>query len=210
MANERDNSISTRQRRVKRVFDLLVGGTLLLPMIPVMILIALLVKIESAGPAIFSQKRVGENGKLFVMYKFRTMIAEAEQKLDQVVRVSEDGQVLYKMQNDQRVTRFGHFLRRTSMDELPQLFNVLKGDMSLVGPRPELPWLVEYYEPWQYDRFTVPQGITGLWQINGRADKPMHLNSEDDLYYICHYSLWIDIVILLKTIPAALRGSGAY
>ncbi|MFQ5614517.1 MAG: sugar transferase, partial [Anaerolineae bacterium] len=108
------------------------------------------------------------------------------------------------------VTRLGAFLRRTSLDELPQLFNVLKGEMSLVGPRPEMPWLVERYEAWQRKRFAVPQGITGWWQINGRSNKPMHLNTEDDLYYIKHYSLLLDIEILWRTLGAIMKRTGAY
>jgi lipopolysaccharide/colanic/teichoic acid biosynthesis glycosyltransferase len=104
----------------------------------------------------------------------------------------------------------GQLLRRYSLDELPQLFNVMRGDMSLVGPRPEMPWLVDRYKPWQRKRFAVPQGITGWWQINGRSEKPMHLNTDEDLYYIYNYSLWLDIVILLKTPIAVLRGRGAF
>jgi lipopolysaccharide/colanic/teichoic acid biosynthesis glycosyltransferase len=104
----------------------------------------------------------------------------------------------------------GKFLRRTSLDELPQVLNILRGEMSLVGPRPELPYLVEQYEPWQRKRFAVPQGITGWWQINGRSDKPMHLHTEDDLYYVQHYSLLLDIIILIKTVGTVLRGKGAF
>ena len=108
------------------------------------------------------------------------------------------------------MTPVGCFLRRTSLDELPQLFNVIKGDMSLVGPRPELPYLVEKYQLWQRKRFAIPPGITGWWQISGRSDKPMHLNTEDDLYYVQHYSLLLDIYILIRTIPIVLSGSGAF
>ncbi|HEY3291645.1 MAG TPA: sugar transferase, partial [Anaerolineae bacterium] len=118
--------------------------------------------------------------------------------------------LLLKQPDDPRVTRAGRVLRRYSLDELPQLLNVLRGQMSLVGPRPELPWLVDAYEPWQRHRFAVPPGMTGWWQVNGRSDRPMHQNVEDDLYYIRNYSLWLDVAILLRTIPAVLSGKGAY
>jgi lipopolysaccharide/colanic/teichoic acid biosynthesis glycosyltransferase len=144
------------------------------------------------------------------MYKFRSMVVNAEKLQDQVTYISADGILIYKKADDPRVTRIGRFLRHTSLDELPQLFNVLKGDMSLVGPRPELPWLVGLYEPWQHKRFAVPQGMTGWWQINGRADKPLHLHTEDDIYYVQNYSLWMDIYILLKTPWVVVRGKGAY
>jgi lipopolysaccharide/colanic/teichoic acid biosynthesis glycosyltransferase len=173
-------------------------------------LIALLIRLDSPGPIFYRQDRVGENGRPFHMYKFRTMVPEADQLLSQVTEINSQGQILFKRPDDPRVTRVGHILRRASVDELPQLFNVLKGDMSLVGPRPELPWLVERYEPWQRKRFAVPQGMTGWWQVNGRSDKPMHLHTEDDLYYVQNYSLWMDIFILLKTPWVVLRGKGAY
>ncbi len=159
---------------------------------------------------LFRQQRVGENGRLFTMYKFRSMVVNAEELQEQVNEVDEEGHIIHKKPNDPRVTRVGRFIRRYSLDELPQLFNVLKGDMSLVGPRPELPWLVEKYEPWQRKRFAVPQGITGWWQVNGRSDKPMHLHTEDDLFYIQNYSLWLDLLILWKTVWVVLRGKGAY
>jgi lipopolysaccharide/colanic/teichoic acid biosynthesis glycosyltransferase len=173
-------------------------------------MIALAIKLDTPGPAIFIQHRVGENGRLFWMYKFRSMVKDADQRLAEVIRHDVDGNLIHKTPNDPRVTRVGRFLRRTSFDELPNLFNVIRGEMSLVGPRPELPILVEQYEPWQCKRFAVPQGITGWWQVNGRSDKPMHLHTEDDIYYVQHYSLILDIKILLKTIWVALRGKGAY
>ena len=127
-----------------------------------------------------------------------------------VKRVDPNGKPVYKDPNDPRVTRLGHLLRRTSLDELPQIFNVLKGEMSLVGPRPELPELVGAYDLWQRKRFAVPQGMTGWWQVNGRSDKPMHLHTEEDLYYVQNYSIWLDLQILVKTVWVVLRRKGAY
>jgi len=197
-------------RLVKRGFDLVIGSLLLLLAFPPMLLIAIALKLDSSGPLFFRQERVGENGRLFSMYKFRTMVAYAEAQQSQINIETEDDEIIHKRPDDPRVTKVGHFLRRYSLDELPQLVNVLKGDMSLVGPRPEMPWLVDRYESWQRKRFAVPQGITGWWQINGRSDKPMHLNPEDDLYYVYNYSLGLDIQILLRTPLAVLRGVGAF
>jgi len=203
-------ALNENQRMVKRSFDLIVTVILLPLLLPLMVLIALVVRFDSPGPIIFRQKRVGENGRIFEMYKFRTMVEDAEQKNRQVDRVNEGGSPIYKTRDDPRVTRTGQILRRTSLDELPQLINVLKGEMSLVGPRPEQTHLVEQYEPWQRKRFAVPQGITGWWQIHGRSNKPMHLHTQEDLYYIQNYSIWLDLSILTKTVWVAIRGKGAY
>ena len=210
MINLRAPALNDVQRLAKRVFDLLLGGFLFLMVIPLLVFIALLVKLDSPGPIILRQNRVGENGRLFGMYKFRSMIEGAEKLQAQVNETNDKGQLIHKKANDPRVTRIGRILRRTSLDELPQLLNVLKGEMSLVGPRPELPWLLDQYQPWQHKRLTVPQGMTGWWQINSRAEKLMHLYTEDDLYYIQNYSLWLDIYILLKTPWVVVRGKGAY
>jgi lipopolysaccharide/colanic/teichoic acid biosynthesis glycosyltransferase len=138
------------------------------------------------------------------------MIVDAE-RLQQVVEsVNELGQKIYKSPNDPRITKLGRILRQTSLDELPQYFNIMKGEMSFVGPRPEMPNLVKNYATWQRIRFTVPQGLTGWWQINGRSDKPMHLHTEDDLYYVQHYSIWLDLQILVKTLFVVLKRKGAY
>jgi exopolysaccharide biosynthesis polyprenyl glycosylphosphotransferase len=198
------------QRVVKRAFDLLVGSFLMIPALPLMAIITIAIKLDSPGPALFKQQRVGENRRLFLMYKFRSMVEGADKRLPDLMRPDKKGDLIHKRPNDPRVTRVGNFIRHTSLDELPQLFNVLKGEMSLVGPRPEMPVLVEKYHMWQLQRFAVPQGITGWWQINGRSDKPMHLHTEDDIYYVQNYSLLLDIQILAKTIGVVLRRKGAY
>jgi exopolysaccharide biosynthesis polyprenyl glycosylphosphotransferase len=198
------------QRLVKRAFDVGLTFLLLIPALPVMGLIALAIRRDSPGPVIFKQERVGEGGKLFTMVKFRTMVVGAEHMQDKVATIDDDGNAIYKHADDPRVTRIGHWLRRTSLDELPQLWNILRGDMSLVGPRPEMPWLVDRYEPWQRKRFEVPQGLTGWWQISGRADRPMYLHTEDDLYYIRNYSVWIDLKILWLTVQAVILRRGAF
>lgn len=210
MINLSAPTLNSVQRTVKRLFDIIISlNLILIALIPIGV-ITLIVKLDSKGPAFFQQERIGENGRTFRMFKFRTMIVGADRMVDDVAEVADDGKIVFKKADDPRVTRIGHFLRRTSLDELPQLFNVLKGEMSLVGPRPELPWLVEQYQPWQLKRLSVPQGMTGWWQINGRADKPSHVHTEDDLFYIQNYSLWMDIYILLKTPWAVVRGKGAY
>jgi exopolysaccharide biosynthesis polyprenyl glycosylphosphotransferase len=206
----REPALDPLQRLTKRIFDLILGGLGLILALPIMGFIALLIKFDSPGPILFKQQRAGENGRLFKMYKFRTMVHDAEAKHDELIQKTTNGQPIHKFYDDPRITRFGRFLRRASLDELPQLVNVLKGEMSLVGPRPELPWLVDQYEPWQRKRFEVPQGLTGWWQINGRADKLMHLHTEEDLYYIKNYSLWLDIQILWRTIKAVIDRRGAY
>jgi exopolysaccharide biosynthesis polyprenyl glycosylphosphotransferase len=201
----RDPLIEGFPRLMKRLFDMVVTLLLLVPTGPLMGAIALLIRLDSGAPSVLRQQRVGENGRLFSMYKFRTMRSNAGEE-----RPAADGEVLHKRRDDPRVTKAGRLLRRYSLDELPQLLNVLKGEMSLVGPRPEMPWLVDRYESWQRKRFAVPQGLTGWWQINGRSDRPMHLHTEDDLYYVYNYSIWLDIRILLQTPLAILRGQGAF
>ena len=176
----------------------------------IVLVLTILIKLDSKGPAIFKQQRVGGNCETFFMYKFRSMVEDAEARLSEVVVETEKGQLLHKFRDDPRITRVGRFLRRTSLDELPQLFNVIKGEMSLVGPRPELPFLVERYQPWQRKRFAVPPGLTGWWQIRGRSQRSMYLHVQDDLYYTQNYSLLLDLQIVWKTIAVVLRGKGAY
>lgn len=202
--------LSPFQRLVKRIFDLAMALLLLIPALPLMGIIAVVLKLDSPGPIIFKQERVGEGGHLFGMNKFRSMVVDADQRQTEVINMDDDGHVIHKHPNDPRVTPVGRVLRRYSLDELPQLFNVLRGEMSLVGPRPEMPWLVDQYEPWQRKRFEVPQGMTGWWQVNGRADKLMHLSTEDDLYYIRNYSFLLDIEILWRTIGTLISRRGAF
>ncbi len=183
----------------------------LLPFIlPLMGLVALAIRLDSPGSVLLRPKRAGENGRLFEMFKFRTMVQNSNEIPGAVEQSNDQWHLVHKQPDDPRVTGIGRFLRRFSLDELPQIFNVLKGEMSLVGPRPELPYLVDRYEPWQRIRFAVPQGMTGWWQVNGRAEKLMHLHTEEDLFYVQHYSLWLDLRILVKTIWVVLHGKGAF
>jgi exopolysaccharide biosynthesis polyprenyl glycosylphosphotransferase len=179
-------------------FHVVMASAVLLLTWPLFLLIALAIRMDSPGSVIFRQWRVGQYGRPFMMYKFRTMVDGAH--------VPDKPQT----SGDPRITRVGRFLRRTSLDELPQFFNVLCGEMSIVGPRPELPEFVEKYEWWQRKRFELPQGMTGWWQINGRAERLMHEHTEDDLFYIRHYSFWLDVQIVLRTILVVFTGRGAY
>jgi exopolysaccharide biosynthesis polyprenyl glycosylphosphotransferase len=210
MLDLRASAIDDYQRMMKRAFDVCFGLLSLIPALPVMGALALLIMLEDGAPVLFRQKRVGEKGRLFEMLKFRTMVRNAEALRKQVEKVDENGNLIHKTRDDPRVTRVGRLLRRFSLDELPQLFNILMGTMSLVGPRPEVPYLVERYQPWQRKRFAVPPGLTGWWQVNGRSDKPMHLHTEDDLYYIQNYSIWFDLQIIARTIWVVLVGKGSY
>jgi exopolysaccharide biosynthesis polyprenyl glycosylphosphotransferase len=206
----RASALDDYERTVKRAFDLVFSFFALLAVMPILAVTALLVLLDDGSPVLFHQKRVGENGQLFDMYKFRTMVRNAEQLGHLVEKRDGQGNLIHKSRGDPRITRIGRFLRRFSIDELPQLFNVLKGDMSLVGPRPELPHLVEQYQPWQRQRLAVPPGITGWWQVTGRSDKMMHLHTEDDLYYVQNYSIWLDLQIIMRTVWVVLLGKGAY
>jgi exopolysaccharide biosynthesis polyprenyl glycosylphosphotransferase len=195
---------------VKRLLDISVSAVLLILLIPLFLLTAPLIKLTSKGPVFFIQPRVGLNKHRFRLYKFRTMVPDAEERMEELEELNEMDGPVFKIRNDPRITPVGRFLRKTSIDELPQLFNVLKGDMSLVGPRP-LP--VRDYngfdQDWERRRFSVRPGITCLWQINGRNDVSFQNWMELDMQYIDKWSFWLDIRILAKTIPAVLKGSGA-
>lgn len=198
---------------VKRIFDFTVSLALIILLGPLLLLTALLIKLTSPGPVFFVQKRVGYNKRPFYICKFRTMVADAEHKLQEIEHLNEVSGPVFKIKNDPRLTPIGAFLRRTSIDELPQLFNVLLGDMSLVGPRPlqvrDYDLFTKQGEDWQRRRFSVRPGITCLWQVNGRSSLPFEQWMELDLEYVQQWSLWLDFEILARTIPAVFKGSGA-
>jgi exopolysaccharide biosynthesis polyprenyl glycosylphosphotransferase len=195
---------------LKRTIDLVVSFALLVLLAPLLLVVALLINLTSPGPIFFGQERVGLNKRRFKIYKFRTMIPNAERIQEELLHLNEMKGPVFKIKNDPRVTPIGLILRKTSIDELPQLFNVLKGDMSLVGPRAMSVRDYQLFnEDWQRRRFSVPPGITCLWQINGRNLIPFEQWMELDMQYIDKWSLWLDLKILARTIPAVLRGSGA-
>jgi exopolysaccharide biosynthesis polyprenyl glycosylphosphotransferase len=198
------------RQAVKSVFDRVAAVILLLILAPVLITLALLVRFTSPGPALFLQTRIGRNGRAFRMVKFRSMVVDAESRLDEIAGANEQDGPLFKVREDPRITRVGRFLRRSSMDELPQLFNVLAGSMSLVGPRPPLHAEVATYSDDVWERLRVKPGITGLWQVSGRSDLTWEESVRLDLHYVESWSLWLDMVVLCKTARAVLRAEGAY
>ncbi len=206
----------------KRVLDVVLALMFLLFVSPVMLVIACLIRMDSPGPILFRQVRVGLGGRRFVFYKFRTMYdgcdPEVHRKyVESLMRnpvpedasVAQQGARLYKLCNDRRVTRIGHTLRRASLDELPQLVNVLKGEMSLVGPRPALPYEVNAYKEWHKGRLTTLPGMTGWWQVRGRCELTFDEMVRLDLEYIARQSLWFDLKILVRTVPAVISRRGA-
>lgn len=198
------------QRVAKRLFDILVSGILIVIASPVMAAVAAAIKLDSSGPILFKQDRVGIEGNHFQMLKFRSMVTDAEARLADLVDQNEGSGLLFKMKDDPRITRLGGFLRRFSLDELPQLFNVVAGSMSLVGPRPPLPREVEAYEYDVRRRLLVKPGLTGLWQVSGRSNLSWQDSVRLDLYYVENWSLAGDLIILLRTIRAVFRSTGAY
>ncbi|TVU62481.1 sugar transferase [Paenarthrobacter nitroguajacolicus] len=198
------------QAIAKRTFDILASSVLLALLSLPMAVVALLIKLDSRGRVLFLQERIGKAGEAFHMYKFRSMRSDAELRLEALKQLSEGNDVLFKMKNDPRVTRIGKWIRRYSIDELPQLFNVLKGDMSLVGPRPPLPSEVAVYEQHEHRRLMVKPGITGLWQVSGRSDLSWEESIRLDLYYVENWSPAQDLMILFRTLRAVLARDGAY
>lgn len=204
----RRHRFSRRQRLVKRILDVSVTSVALVIAAPFMLAIALAIKFTNPGPVLFKQRRVGAQEREFTILKFRTMVVGAH---DQRAALDNEADgLLFKMRRDPRVTRVGRFLRKTSLDELPQLFNVLAGTMSLVGPRPALPEEVDRYAESQRGRLRVKPGVTGLWQVNGRHDLVFDDYVRYDLFYVENWSLTMDLYILAKTIPALLTARGSY
>lgn len=197
----------------KRLMDVVLACAGVLVLAPVMLVIYALIRLSSPGPALFRQTRVGTGRRTFVMLKFRSMRTDADPQLHlDYVRRMMAGEVeavdgLYKLDHDPRITRIGSLLRKTSLDELPQLLNVIRGDMSLVGPRPMLPTEVEMMPDWAASRFLVPPGITGLWQVSGRNRLTMHQGLRIDVDYAARRTFWFDLVVLIRTIPAVLGSS---
>ncbi len=202
-------------RYIKRAADIVLSALGLVLLSPWLLLMYFLIKLDSSGPALFRQERVGMDGRVFTLYKFRTMRVEAEdethrQHMSQLINgkiaAQTDGEVFYgKVGDDKRVTRVGRILRRLSLDELPQLFNVLKGEMSIVGPRPPIPYEVKHYSDWHRKRLDVKPGLTGLWQVSGRNRLPFDEMVRLDIYYIENWSLWLDFKIIVQTVPAIFR-----
>jgi lipopolysaccharide/colanic/teichoic acid biosynthesis glycosyltransferase len=196
---------------LKRTLDILLAGPLFILLLPIFGLLVLAIRLESPGPALFKQIRVGRWGQIFTMYKFRSMYMDAEARKAELLADNEmSGGVTFKMQRDPRITRIGRFIRKASIDELPQLWNVIKGDMSLVGPRPPVPAEVDEYSLSDRRRLEVTPGITCIWQVSGRSDIPFPEQVELDVRYIESQSLLTDLKLLWQTVPAVLFGRGAY
>ena len=194
-----------------RALDLLVTVVALVALLPLILLIALIIKVDSSGPVFFRQQRLGRARKPFQVAKFRTMRHGVDHDVhrDYMLTLIASGTPAPKLAGDVRVTRFGAFLRRTSLDELPQLWNVLRGEMSLVGPRPPIPYEVEHYPPHWFTRFAVKPGLTGLWQVSGRSEVSLEAMIELDAEYVERRSLWLNVWIILRTVPAVLSARGA-
>ena len=194
----------------KRTFDLVVGGLIVLLGTPLWLLIAVGIKLQTPGPVFYRQERIGRDGKPFGMFKFRSMYVDAEARLAEIRAANEATGPLFKMKDDPRVTRIGKWMRKYSIDEFPQLINVLKGEMSLVGPRPPLPSETEQYSDHHWRRMEVLPGMTGLWQVSGRSRLTFDEMVRLDLFYIENWSVGFDMSLILRTIPAVLLARGAY
>ena len=210
---EFDNIDENRKRIYeisKRAIDIIGAGSGLLLLSPVIVIVACAIKFTSKGPIFFSQKRVGKNGELFDMYKFRSMVVNAEELKEKLAHQNEMSGPMFKMKDDPRVTKVGKFIRKTSLDELPQLWNVLKGDMSLVGPRPSLPKEVAQFEKWMYKRLSVKPGLTCFWQVSGRNNIDFEDWMKLDIKYVDERNFWIDIKLIFKTVLVLFGDKNAH
>jgi exopolysaccharide biosynthesis polyprenyl glycosylphosphotransferase len=210
MFSAREVRLSRTGQTLKRLLDLLIVAILAIPAVLITVITAIAIKLESPGPAFFLQDRVGYRGKLFSMAKFRSMVVDAEDRKEALLAMNEADGPIFKIREDPRLTRVGRIIRRYSLDELPQLYNVLVGEMSMVGPRPALPDEVTKYQTWHMQRQEVKGGITGLWQVSGRSDLTFDEQCLLDIYYIENWSLALDLRIMLQTIPYVISGRGAY
>jgi len=210
---------NTKALPLKRVLDLVLTCLILVVFAPFLLLMILAIKIGNPGPVLYTQTRLGKNGKPFKFYKFRSMYVNGDDaehrsyvnnliKAGSSYRAGQNGELLFKIYDDSRVTRVGKLIRKYSVDEFPQLFNVLRGEMSLVGPRPPLPYEYEDYADWCRKRLDGIPGITGLWQVNGKNTVPFEKMVQLDIHYLRNWSLWLDIKIIFRTIPAMLKGGG--
>ena len=210
------------QGRLKRLLDFFVSASALLLVSPLFLLFAIMIKRSSPGPVLFVQERLGRDGRPFKFYKFRSMVHNSDDTIHRQFAAmfingdeggcaaSNSGEKVFKLKRDPRITPIGAFLRRTSLDELPQLLNILKGDMSLVGPRPPIAYEIENYQPWHMERLKAVPGLTGLWQVSGRSSVSFDEMVRLDIRYINEWSLWLDLAIIAKTFPVVLRGTGGY
>ncbi|QCX32824.1 sugar transferase [Caloramator sp. E03] len=209
---EIENSLSKKrfQFAIKRFFDVIISLILLIVLSPLFLILAIWIKIDSEGEAIFRQTRIGLGGKPFTIYKFRTMVKNADKLFNKKVEKENLKNFVFQDKDDPRITRSGKFLRKTSLDELPQLINILKGDMSLIGPRPEIPDIVNLYSDYERIRLLVKPGVSGLAQVNGRGDLDVGQTIEYDVNYVMNFSLWLDFKIFLKTFKVVFMREGAY
>lgn len=210
------------QLLLKRAFDISISALMLILISPTMLILALIIKASSPGPVFFVQERLGRDGEPFRFYKFRSMKHKSGDAIHRQFAAmfingdehgcaeSNAGEKVFKLKKDPRVTPIGSFMRRTSLDELPQLFNILRGEMSLVGPRPPIAYEIENYLPWHMERLKAVPGLTGLWQVSGRSHVSFDEMVRLDVDYINNWSIWADVVILAKTLPVVLRGTGSY
>lgn len=197
-------------KALKRIFDIVLSGIALICLSPIFVITAIAIKLEDGGPAFFTQQRAGKDMKTFKMYKFRSMYVNADEKLKELLKENEQTGHAFKIKNDPRITKVGKFIRKTSIDELPQLINIIKGDMSIVGPRPILPFQMEECNDYERQRLIVQPGLTCYWQIGGRANIKWDEWVELDLNYIEDMSLWTDLKMIVKTVPAVFDSEGAY